>query len=75
MGQTRLTLVVHPGVGELDECKVLARLRTALSKGPRGNRFMAGVWENAGTFRIKRQPPYASPRGKILLLHIARPPA
>jgi hypothetical protein len=70
MGQTRLTLVVHPGVEELDECKVLARLRTALSKGPRGNRFMAGVWENAGTFRIKRKVPYASPRGKILPLHI-----
>lgn len=68
--QTRLTLVVHPAVRQLDEDKVLARLRTALSNGARGNRFMAGVWENAGTFRVKRQLPYASHRGKILPLHI-----
>jgi hypothetical protein len=69
-GQTRLSLVVDPGVGQLDEDKVLARLRVALSKGPRGNRFIAGVWENAGTFRVKRQRPYASARGKVLPLHI-----
>jgi hypothetical protein len=31
---------------------------------------MTGVWENAGTFRVKRDVPYASPRGKILPLHI-----
>jgi len=71
--QTRLTLAVHPSVGELDESKVLARLRVALAKGSRGNRFMAGVWENAGTFRLKREIPYASARGKILPLHISQP--
>jgi hypothetical protein len=70
--QTRLTLVVHPGVGELNEDKVLARLRSALQDGSRGNRFMARVWENAGTFRVKRQLPYTSPRGKVLPLHIPR---
>ncbi|MGH7824584.1 MAG: hypothetical protein ACREQ7_05355 [Candidatus Binatia bacterium] len=70
--QTRLTLVVHPAAGELDECKVLARVRDAFSNGSRGNRFMAAVWESAGTFRVRREVPYASPRGKILPLHIAR---
>jgi hypothetical protein len=65
-----LTLAVHPFVGELDESKVLARLRSALAKGSRGNRFMTGVWENAGTLRVKRQTPYVSPRGKMLPLHI-----
>lgn len=75
MGQTRLTLVVHPEVEELDESRALARLRSALANGSRGNRFMTGVWEKAGTFRVKRQLPYASARGKILPLHIshARP--
>jgi hypothetical protein len=70
--QTRLTLVVHPDVGELNEKKLLARLRAAFSNGSRGNRFMTGVWENAGIFRIKRQVPHTSPRGKILPLHISR---
>jgi hypothetical protein len=69
-GQTRLTLVIHPEVGDLDEGKALARLRTAFSNGSRGNRFMTGVWENAGTLRVKRQTPYVSPRGKMLPLHI-----
>ena len=71
-GQTRLTLVVHPEVKELDETKILARLRAELSKHSRANRFMTDVWANAGTFRLRRMVPYASPRGKILPLHISR---
>lgn len=71
-GQTRLTLVVHPNVQNLDEEKILTRLRAALSNGSRNNRFMTGVWKNAGTFKVRREVPYASPRGKILPLHISR---
>ncbi len=70
-GQTRLTLVVHPAVEELDEERLLARLRSAFSDGSRGKRFTTGVWVNAGTLRVKREIPYASARGKILPLHIA----
>ncbi|HET9787256.1 MAG TPA: hypothetical protein VFP47_08985, partial [Pyrinomonadaceae bacterium] len=69
-GQTRLTLVIHPAIRDLDEERVLTWLRNAFSNGSRGNRFMTGVWEDAGTFRLKREIPYASPRGKILPLHI-----
>ncbi|MDH3444903.1 MAG: hypothetical protein OEN50_13320, partial [Deltaproteobacteria bacterium] len=68
--QTRLTLVVHPDVGGLDEDKLLNQLRAALGEGSRNNRFMTGVWQDAGTFRVKREVPYGSPRGKILPLHI-----
>jgi hypothetical protein len=71
-GQTRLTVVIHPEVGDVNEARVLVRLRDAFSNGSRGNRFMAGIWESAGTFRIKREVPYSSPRGKILPLHIPR---
>ena len=71
--QTRLTLLVHPDVGEIDEAKALARIREILASGSRGNRFMTGFWKNLGTFRIRRETPYASPRGKILPLHISRP--
>jgi hypothetical protein len=71
-GQTRLSLVVDPAVKELDEERLLARLRAALSQGSRGNRFMTELWQNAGTFRIVRKAPYASARGKILPLHISR---
>lgn len=69
-GQTRLTLVVHPQVEMLEEARILARLRAELSQRSRGDRFMTDVWANAGTFRLKREVPYASPRGKVLPLHL-----
>ncbi len=71
-GQTRLTLVVHPQVGSVDEAKLLARLQEGLSAGPWSNRFMSRIWQDAGTLRIKREIPYVSPRGKILPLEIRR---
>ena len=49
--QTRLSLVVHPQIGDLDEEKVLALLRVALSNGSRNSRFMTEVWENAGNLQ------------------------
>ena len=72
-GQTRLTLVVHPEVKDLDEKRIIAVLRAELSKGSRSDRFMTDVWTRAGTFKLRRKIPYASPRGKILPLHISRP--
>ena len=66
--QTRLTLVVHPKVAQLNEEILLARLREGLSQGPKGNRFMAQLWQESGAFRIVRKVPYTSGRGKILPL-------
>jgi hypothetical protein len=71
-GQTRLSLVVNPDVRDLDEERVLSRLRAALAEGSRGNRFMTRLWHDAGTFRVVRKAPHASGRGKILPLHINR---
>ncbi|MDH3442762.1 MAG: hypothetical protein OEN50_02460 [Deltaproteobacteria bacterium] len=69
-GQTRLTLLVHPKIGDLDADKLLARLQQALAQDSRNHRFMTRVWQDAGTFRVRREVPYTSPRGKILPLHI-----
>jgi hypothetical protein len=74
-GQTRLTLLVHPSVEKLDEEKLLSRLRLELAQGSRNNRFMSKLWEDSGTFRIRREIPHASPRGKILPLHLKIPSA
>jgi hypothetical protein len=70
-GQTRLTLVVHPQVEAVDETRILSRLRAELSKRSRNDRFMTDVWTHAGTFKIRREAPYASARGKILPLHMS----
>jgi hypothetical protein len=71
-GQTRLSLLVHPRLGDLDEDRLLLRLKETLAQGAKSSRFMANVWQSAGTFRIRRQTPYASRRGKILPLHVLR---
>jgi len=68
--QTRLTLLVHPAVEKLDESRLLDRLHEGLAQGSRSNLFMSKVWQDSGTFRIKRAIPHASGRGKILPLHI-----
>jgi hypothetical protein len=71
-GQTHLTLRVHPEVPDLSEERLLARLQEGLSMGSRQHRFMARVWQMAGTVRVRREAPYASPRGKVLPLHLPR---
>ncbi|HEX2385792.1 MAG TPA: hypothetical protein VHL99_04470 [Candidatus Binatia bacterium] len=71
-GQTRLTLLLHPSVAGVDEKKLIARLKEALRSGASGGRFMTEVWQTAGTFRVRREPPRASARGKILPLHVSR---
>jgi hypothetical protein len=71
-GQTRLTLRVHPQAGEIETENLLKRVREELGRGSRGRAFQARVWDQAGTFRVRRDAPVASPRGKILPLHFRR---
>jgi hypothetical protein len=72
-GQTRLTLLVDPEVGELDEEKLHARIREEFLRGTLGDGWVARAWwYRGGTFRIRREPPRASSRGKILPLQLPR---
>jgi len=68
-GQTRLTLLVHPEVGSLNEESLLLRLQERLGKGSVDNRLNSKLLKGAGSFRIRREVPLTSPRGKILPLH------
>jgi hypothetical protein len=71
-GQTRLTLRAHPQIGAIDEPKLLGRLRDELARRSWSHEFQTRIWARAGTLRVKREPPFASARGKILPLHIRR---
>lgn len=71
-GRTRVILVVDPAVGALDEAHVLARLHLALSRGSRDRRFMATIWHDAGSYKMRRETPRASIRGKIPPLRVKR---
>lgn len=72
-GQTRLTLMIHPQVGDVSEEKVLGRVLDALGRGSPANDFQSKIWKSAGTLKIRRQIPIASARGKIQPLRISRP--
>jgi hypothetical protein len=70
-GQTRLTLLVDPVVGAVDEAKLGARVREEFLRG--SDEGVARAWWHRGaTFRIRRESPRASSRGKILPLQILR---
>ena len=71
-GLTRLVLVVSPRVEIADEANVIAVVMQALrDSSPMGDAARS-VWQNAQTLRIKRMEPIATPRGKLLPLHIQK---
>jgi hypothetical protein len=70
-GTSYLSLLIDPGIGPIDDAAVLDFLTTALASGSRNKSFMTRVWQEAGTFRILRQVPVTSSRGKILPLRLA----
>ena len=69
-GQSRITLLVDPNVGPIDDAALLDFLTAALASGSRNKRFMARVWQEAGTLRVRRQAPIASARGEVLHLRM-----
>jgi hypothetical protein len=74
-GLPRLRLLVHPKLGPLDEAAVADAFLAAVGSGSALERVMELFWRQAGLLRIERQPPRATNSGKILHLHLDRPPA
>lgn len=71
-GYTRLNLVVSPGLGAIDEAKLIQTVLSELGKGKDTQRMMAEVWSKANTIQVKRTQPFATARGKLLPLHIKK---
>ena len=69
-GHTRLSVIVSPDVGEIDENEVIKTVLAELSQGPEYRRTMAEVWSQSKTLRVKRMQPITTARGKLLPLHI-----
>jgi hypothetical protein len=68
-GVPRISLVVSPQVGPIDEAGLLEFFtdRLAFSEW---NRRMAEEWRRAGTLRVRRIEPYVTGAAKILPLHV-----
>lgn len=71
-GFTRLTVVVSPEVGELDEAALIETVLDEVSRDSPGADLAHAMWKDAGTFRVKRADPTWSTLGKLLSLRPAK---
>lgn len=69
---TRLSIVVNPEVGVIDEEELIATVLRELGKGSFFRRADAELWFQAKTLRVKRIPPFTTARGKLLPLQIQK---
>jgi hypothetical protein len=75
-GLSRVSLVVSPRVGEIDEARLLRTALEVLASAPLGNSgasMMAALWRDAQTLRVVRREPHATGAAKILPLHVVKP--
>ncbi len=66
-GQTRLTVLVHPRLGDIDEAAVLASVESALEVSPAW--ADAGVYRRLETLQVRRTAPMLTRAGKVMPLH------
>ena len=72
-GLTRLTIVVSPDVGAIDEKKLIDTVLDEISRDSAGADLARAVWRDAGTFRVRRDDPTWSALGKLLTLRPSKP--
>ena len=68
-GLTRVSIVVSPRVGTVDETAVVEAVIESVGFAD-WSRRMADTWRQAGTLRVQRREPYSTAAGKILPLHV-----
>ena len=70
-GETHLSLVISPEVGEVDEGEVIASMLAELRRIPHPGKLTAGVWRQADVLRVKRMQPLTQ-MGKVATLHLTK---
>jgi hypothetical protein len=71
---TRLVLRVHPSVGDVDADAVRAAVLAGLRRGHLVSSFMTEMWRRADTVTVSREPPIVTAAGKMLPIHLLKPP-
>ena len=70
-GVPRITVVIDPSVGPVDDSAIVDAIFTELLRhGKRG--ALEQAWRDSGTFRVARESPQVTARGKLLPLHVKR---
>jgi hypothetical protein len=70
-GQTHLSLIISPTVGEVDEGEVIATVLSELRRVPHPGQLTAGFWAQAKILRVERRTPLAQ-MGKVMTLHLIK---
>jgi hypothetical protein len=73
-GVPRVSIVVSPGLGELEEAEVRATALRHLAAAGVAQRMMAEVWASGDSLQVERRAPYMTSGGKVLPLHIPTTP-
>jgi hypothetical protein len=71
-GRTRVSVLVSPSVGTLQEGPVVDAVLAHLHGNDRVDAMMAEVWKGADTLRVLRIAPHMTGASKVLPLHVAR---
>jgi hypothetical protein len=69
---SRVTVVVSPRLGPLDESQIVETVLAALGEPSRGESMMARNWRQAGTLRVTRREPYATAAAKTPAVWVIR---
>ena len=67
-GFTRLTILVNPTVASADEHAVVAEMQAALRRRGGAAELSRELWKQANTFRVRREVPRLTNRGKMMPL-------
>ncbi len=71
-GIARVSLIVSPRIGDIDEAAVIETAIQTLAARDVGTGMMAEIWQQARTLRVERREPYATSSAKIQPLHMRR---
>ncbi|MGQ0537756.1 MAG: hypothetical protein ACT4R6_02320, partial [Gemmatimonadaceae bacterium] len=73
-GFTRLTLRVAPSVPLVDDCDAIRVLLDALARRGGAADMARGIWAQAAAFRVRREVPHVTARGKFFPIQLRLPP-
>jgi hypothetical protein len=70
-GRPRVSIVVSPRVGPLEEARLKSVVLKSLGSASRAHALMAGLWEDGQVLRVVHSEVFSSQAGKILPLHVS----
>ena len=71
-GISRITLIVSPHVGEIDEQEVVNTFLKELGSQSEMNMIFSKIWSQASSIQVERRLPHTTPAGKIFPFHLIK---